>query len=47
MVINPGNPTGQVLERGNQEDLVRFCKQVRGGTGGWRAAGGGGCALAC
>lgn len=30
VVINPGNPTGQVLERENQEALVRFCKQVGG-----------------
>ncbi len=28
VVINPGNPTGQVLDRENQEALVRFCKQV-------------------
>ncbi|PRW60642.1 alanine aminotransferase 2 [Chlorella sorokiniana] len=27
VVINPGNPTGQVLDRENQEALVRFCKQ--------------------
>jgi alanine transaminase len=25
-VINPGNPTGQVLDRSNQEDLIRFCQ---------------------
>ena len=30
VVINPGNPTGQVLERANQEELVRFCKKVWG-----------------
>lgn len=24
-VINPGNPTGQVLSRANQEEVVRFC----------------------
>lgn len=24
-VINPGNPTGQVLELGDQQDIVRFC----------------------
>lgn len=29
-VINPGNPTGQVLDRANQEDIVKFCKQVGG-----------------
>ena len=27
VVINPGNPTGQVLDRDNQELLVKFCKQ--------------------
>lgn len=27
VVINPGNPTGQVLDRDNQELLVRFCKE--------------------
>ncbi|KAL4426056.1 hypothetical protein ABPG77_007852 [Micractinium sp. CCAP 211/92] len=27
VVINPGNPTGQVLERENQELLIKFCKQ--------------------
>ena len=25
-IINPGNPTGQVLSRETQEALVRFCK---------------------
>lgn len=25
VVINPGNPTGQVLERVNQEELLQFC----------------------
>lgn len=25
VVINPGNPTGQVLSRQNQEEVVRFC----------------------
>lgn len=29
MVINPGNPTGQVLERKNQELIIKFCKQAR------------------
>lgn len=24
-VINPGNPTGQVLEEGNQKEIVQFC----------------------
>ena len=27
VVINPGNPTGQVLDRENQELLLKFCKQ--------------------
>ncbi|XP_062087948.1 alanine aminotransferase 2 [Humulus lupulus] len=27
VVINPGNPTGQVLAEGNQRDIVEFCKQ--------------------
>lgn len=27
VVINPGNPTGQVLSRDTQESLVRFCKE--------------------
>jgi hypothetical protein len=27
VVINPGNPTGQVLDRDNQELLIKFCKQ--------------------
>ncbi len=31
VVINPGNPTGQVLDRANQEDIIRFCGQVGGG----------------
>jgi alanine transaminase len=26
VVINPGNPTGQVLAEDNQCDIVRFCK---------------------
>jgi alanine transaminase len=26
VVINPGNPTGQVLSEGNQQDIVQFCK---------------------
>ncbi|KAK4256428.1 hypothetical protein QN277_009295 [Acacia crassicarpa] len=25
-VINPGNPTGQVLSEENQRDIVKFCK---------------------
>lgn len=25
VVINPGNPTGQVLSRENQEEVVRLC----------------------
>ena len=29
VVINPGNPTGQVLDRENQELLIKFCKQAR------------------
>lgn len=29
VVINPGNPTGQVLDRANQETLLRFAKEVR------------------
>ena len=43
VVINPGNPTGQVLDRDNQELLVKFCKEVSGvaagaGSGsGWGA----------
>ena len=24
-VINPGNPTGQVLDKENQKEIVRFC----------------------
>ncbi|KAF7813968.1 Alanine aminotransferase 2 [Senna tora] len=27
VVINPGNPTGQVLAEENQRDIVQFCKQ--------------------
>ncbi|XP_057454995.1 alanine aminotransferase 2, mitochondrial-like [Lotus japonicus] len=27
VVINPGNPTGQVLYEENQRDIVKFCKQ--------------------
>ncbi|PON78281.1 Glycine dehydrogenase (decarboxylating) [Trema orientale] len=27
VVINPGNPTGQVLAEDNQRDIVEFCKQ--------------------
>lgn len=27
VVINPGNPTGQTLARGNMEELVRFCER--------------------
>nr|AIT69947.1 alanine transaminase [Heterosiphonia pulchra] len=27
VVINPGNPTGQVLSRKNIEDVIRFCHQ--------------------
>ncbi|KAI4972604.1 hypothetical protein ZWY2020_003529 [Hordeum vulgare] len=26
VVINPGNPTGQVLAEENQDDIVKFCK---------------------
>ncbi|KAJ7522195.1 hypothetical protein O6H91_18G000700 [Diphasiastrum complanatum] len=26
VVINPGNPTGQVLSEENQKDIIRFCK---------------------
>lgn len=26
-IINPGNPTGQVLDRETQEGIVRFCKE--------------------
>ena len=26
-VINPGNPTGQVLSYHNQEEIVRFCAE--------------------
>jgi alanine transaminase len=26
VVINPGNPTGQVLEEQNQKDIVQFCR---------------------
>eukprot|EP00887_Chlorella_sp_A99_P000540 scaffold17.g540.t1 len=29
VVINPGNPTGQVLERANQEEIIRFCQRER------------------
>jgi alanine transaminase len=27
VVINPGNPTGQVLAEGNQREIVEFCKK--------------------
>uniref|UniRef100_A0A7N0UZB3 alanine transaminase n=1 Tax=Kalanchoe fedtschenkoi TaxID=63787 RepID=A0A7N0UZB3_KALFE len=27
VVINPGNPTGQVLAEDNQRDIVKFCKE--------------------
>lgn len=27
VVINPGNPTGQVLAEGNQREIVKFCKE--------------------
>eukprot|EP00268_Persea_americana_P060226 TRINITY_DN7477_c0_g1_i2.p1 TRINITY_DN7477_c0_g1~~TRINITY_DN7477_c0_g1_i2.p1 ORF type:complete len:229 (+),score=38.37 TRINITY_DN7477_c0_g1_i2:53-739(+) len=27
VVINPGNPTGQVLAEGNQREIVEFCKE--------------------
>ncbi|XP_009606549.1 alanine aminotransferase 2 [Nicotiana tomentosiformis] len=27
VVINPGNPTGQVLAEANQRDIVKFCKK--------------------
>ena len=27
VVINPGNPTGGVLGRENQDDIVRFCEK--------------------
>ncbi|KAK7389706.1 hypothetical protein VNO78_24973 [Psophocarpus tetragonolobus] len=27
VVINPGNPTGQVLSEGNQQAIVEFCKE--------------------
>jgi DNA-binding transcriptional MocR family regulator len=40
VVINPGNPTGQVLDRSNQEDIVKFCKKVR--CRAWCVCGGGG-----
>eukprot|EP00243_Klebsormidium_subtile_P002908 TRINITY_DN15936_c0_g1_i1.p1 TRINITY_DN15936_c0_g1~~TRINITY_DN15936_c0_g1_i1.p1 ORF type:complete len:490 (+),score=103.90 TRINITY_DN15936_c0_g1_i1:140-1609(+) len=29
VVINPGNPTGQCLERGDLEDIIKFCIQER------------------
>ncbi|PSC68925.1 alanine aminotransferase 2 [Micractinium conductrix] len=29
VVINPGNPTGQVLDRQNQETLIRFCAKEK------------------
>ena len=29
VVINPGNPTGGVLSRGNQEDIVKFCEDEK------------------
>lgn len=29
VVINPGNPTGQVLDKSNLVDIIKFCKQVR------------------
>ncbi|KAL9655751.1 hypothetical protein ABK040_004979 [Willaertia magna] len=25
VIINPGNPTGQVLDKSNMEDIIRFC----------------------
>ena len=34
VVINPGNPTGQVLDRENQELLIKFCKQASSTMGG-------------
>lgn len=27
VVINPGNPTGQILSYENQVDVVKFCKE--------------------
>eukprot|EP01024_Parvocaulis_polyphysoides_P067160 TRINITY_DN7970_c0_g1_i7.p1 TRINITY_DN7970_c0_g1~~TRINITY_DN7970_c0_g1_i7.p1 ORF type:complete len:506 (-),score=88.36 TRINITY_DN7970_c0_g1_i7:298-1815(-) len=27
VVINPGNPTGQVLELSNQQEIIKFCKE--------------------
>ena len=27
VVINPGNPCGQVLSRANQEEILQFCKE--------------------
>ena len=29
VVINPGNPTGGVLSRDNQNDIVRFCEEEK------------------
>lgn len=29
VVINPGNPTGQCLERGDLEDIIKFCIRER------------------
>jgi alanine transaminase len=29
VVINPGNPTGGVLSKGNQVDIVRFCEEEK------------------
>jgi alanine transaminase len=27
VVINPGNPTGQVLSKGNQQEVVALCQE--------------------
>eukprot|EP01023_Acetabularia_acetabulum_P009420 TRINITY_DN14221_c0_g1_i2.p1 TRINITY_DN14221_c0_g1~~TRINITY_DN14221_c0_g1_i2.p1 ORF type:complete len:486 (-),score=93.32 TRINITY_DN14221_c0_g1_i2:432-1889(-) len=27
VVVNPGNPTGQVLELDNQQEIIKFCKE--------------------
>lgn len=29
VVINPGNPTGGVLSRENQNDIVKFCEEEK------------------
>ncbi len=29
VVINPGNPTGQVLDKECLVDIIKFCKQVQ------------------